>query len=55
MLTGHILEIYCSVLYWPEGEFFMKKGQNKALHNFHKRGQRSIVEQNIGLEYALRK
>ena len=27
--------------------------QNKALHNFHKRGQRSIVERNIGLEYAL--
>ena len=26
--------------------------QNKALHNFHKKGQRSIVENNIGLEYA---
>ena len=27
--------------------------QNKALHNFRKRVQRSIVERNIGLEYAL--
>ena len=27
--------------------------QNKALYNFHKRGQHSIVECNIGLEYAL--
>ena len=27
--------------------------QNKALHNFYKRRQRSIVERNIGLEYAL--
>ena len=27
--------------------------QNKALYNFCKRGQRSIVEPNIGLEYAL--
>ena len=27
--------------------------QNKALYNFRKRGQRSIVERNIGLEYAL--
>ena len=27
--------------------------QNKVLHNFCKRGQRSIVERNIGLEYAL--
>ena len=27
--------------------------QNKALYNFHERGQRSIVERNIGLEYAL--
>ena len=26
--------------------------QNKALYNFHKKGQRSIVEYNIGLEYA---
>ena len=28
--------------------------QNKALYNFRKRGQRSIVERNIGLEYALK-
>ena len=28
--------------------------QNKALHNFPKRGQRSIVERNIGLECVLR-
>ena len=27
--------------------------QNKTLHNFRKRGQRSIVERNIGLAYAL--
>ena len=27
--------------------------QNKALHNFPNRGQSSIVERNIGLEYAL--
>ena len=27
--------------------------QNKAFHNFRKTGQRSIVECNIGLEYAL--
>ena len=27
--------------------------QNKALYNFPKKGQRSIVECNIGLEYAL--
>ena len=27
--------------------------QNKDLSNFRKRGQRSIVERNIGLEYAL--
>ena len=27
--------------------------QNKALYNFHKRGQHSTVECNIGLEYAL--
>ena len=26
--------------------------QNKALYNFRKTGQRSIVERNIGLEYA---
>ena len=28
--------------------------QNKALHNFHKRGQHLIVERNTGLEYALK-
>ena len=28
--------------------------QNKNLHNFLKRGQRSIVELSMGLEYALR-
>ena len=28
--------------------------QNKALYNFRKKGQRSIVERSIGLEYALR-
>ena len=27
--------------------------QKKALDTFHKRGQRSIVERNIDLEYAL--
>ena len=27
--------------------------QNKALHNFRKRGQLSIVERNVGLEYPL--
>ena len=27
--------------------------RNKALYNFRKRGQRSIVKHNIGLEYAL--
>ena len=27
--------------------------QNKALHIFHIRGQRSIVERNVCLEYAL--
>ena len=27
--------------------------QNKALHNFCKRGRRSIVERSIGLKYAL--
>ena len=26
---------------------------NKALYNFHKKGQRPIVKCNIGLEYAL--
>ena len=35
--------------------FFMKIIQNKALHYFHKRGQYSIVEHKIGLEYALSK
>ena len=33
---------FVSVLHW-----------NKGLYNFHKRGQRSIVEGNIGLEYSL--
>ena len=33
----------------------MKKGQSKVLDNFRKRWQRSIVEQKIGLEYALSK
>ena len=27
--------------------------RNKALYNFRKKGQRSIVERNTGLEYAL--
>ena len=52
-----------------KGHFFWKKGpknpppystpflsilhQNKALHNCCKRGQRSIVERTIGIEYAL--
>ena len=27
--------------------------QNKAMHNFRKKGQRSIVERNIGLQYTL--
>ena len=27
--------------------------QNKAFHNFRKRGQRSVVERNKGLENAL--
>ena len=46
-----------------KGHFFEKRApkilpysisfQNKALYNFCKRGQRSIVEQNIGLEHAL--
>ena len=27
--------------------------QNKALHKFNKRGQRSMVERNIGLEYIV--
>ena len=27
--------------------------QNKASQNFYKSGQRSIVERNMGLEYAL--
>ena len=35
--------------------FFMKIIQNKALHYFRKRGQYSIVEHKIGLEYALSK
>ena len=38
-----------------KGNFFMKIGQNKALHDFRKRGQRSVVEHNIGLEYVLSK
>ena len=40
---------------------FLKKGhqkfcvlhRNKALYNFREKGQRSIVERDIGLEYAL--
>ena len=28
--------------------------QNKALYNFRKRWQRSLVERNIGLEYAMK-
>ena len=44
-----------------KGTFFLKKGhqkflvlhRNKALYNFRKRGQRSISELGIGLEYAL--
>ena len=83
--TGHILEIWGSVRYWPEralsydkkgtfcekGHIFEKRApkisppspysipflsvlyQNKALYIFFKRGQRSIVEHNIGLENAL--
>ena len=31
----------------------MKKRSQKALHNFYKRRQHSIVEPNISLEYAL--
>ena len=27
--------------------------QNKALHNFRKRGKRSTLERNMGLEYAM--
>ena len=33
--------------------FLIVLHQSKALYNFHKYGQRSIVERNIGLEYAL--
>ena len=33
--------------------FLRVLNQNKALYNFCKRGQRSMVERNIGLEYAL--
>ena len=42
------------------GTFLKKRHQkfyflhrNKALYNFRKRGQRLIVERDIGLEYAL--
>ena len=77
-LTGHILEIQGSVVYWPKRALIyenrpliLKKGfqkihtppysilflsvlhQQKALHNFCKKGQRSIVKRNIGLKYAL--
>ena len=56
-------------LFYEKQACFLKKGptfppphsipflsvwhQNKILHNFHKRGQCSIVKHNIGLEYAL--
>ena len=52
-------------LFYEKRALFLKKGppnailflgvlhQNKALHNFHKKGQASMVECNIGLEYAL--
>ena len=44
-----------------KGTSFLKNGLQKlnppppspSLYNFHKRGQRSIVERNIGLEYAM--
>ena len=66
--SGLILEIWGSVLYWLEKALFLKKEQplapysipflsvlhrNKALYNFLKRGQCSIVDRNIGLEYFL--
>ena len=55
--------------FMKNGTFFKKKGhyppysspflkvlhQNKALHNFRERRQRSIVKRNVGLEYALTK
>ena len=37
----------------PLPPLFSVLHQNKALYDFHKRGQHSIVECNIGLEYAL--
>ena len=33
--------------------FLSSLHQIKVFHNFRKRGQRSIVENNMGLEYAL--
>ena len=44
-------------LFWKKAPYsipFLKVlNQNKALYNFPKRGQHSIVKHNIGLEYAL--
>ena len=49
------------LIFIGEKGHFLKKGhqkfcflrRNKALYNFHKRGQCLIVERDIGLEYAL--
>ena len=39
---------------WPYSiPFLSVLHQNKAFHGFRKKGQRSIVEHNIDLEYAL--
>ena len=54
---------YGSVRYWLEKApaippsysipFLSVLHRNKVLYNFRKRGQRSIVKHNIGLEYVL--
>ena len=52
---GHLFEKGAQKFHPPlhSTPFLHVLHQNKALHNFCKSGQGSIVEHNIGLEYAL--
>ena len=66
---GHHLILARKSTFYEKGHLFEKRAptppysisflnvlyQNKALHNFCKGGQLTIVEHNIGLEYALTK
>ena len=50
---GHFFKKKASKISHPPTPFLSVLHQNEALHNFCKRVQHSIVEHNIGLEYAL--